>query len=65
MKSIIPKLKDVFWEFVDFEKAYDAIDRHGVWQMLSMHGMGGKLLKALKSFCVDSRTCFTVGVDPS
>ena len=26
--------KDVFWAFVDLEKAYDTIDRHCVWQML-------------------------------
>ena len=23
--------KDVFWAFVDLEKAYDTIDRHGMW----------------------------------
>ena len=26
--------KDVFWAFMDLEKAYDTIDRHGMWQML-------------------------------
>ena len=25
--------KDVFWAFIDFEKAYDTIDRHSMWQM--------------------------------
>ena len=24
--------KDVFWPFMDLEKAYDTIDRHGMWQ---------------------------------
>ena len=24
---------DVFWAFMDLEKAYDTIDRHGPWQM--------------------------------
>ena len=28
--------KDVFWAFMDLEKAYDTIDRHGMWQMLSI-----------------------------
>ena len=23
--------KDVFWAFMDLEKAYDTIDRHGMW----------------------------------
>ena len=27
--------------------AYDTIDRHGMWQMLRVHGVGGKLLKAV------------------
>ena len=26
--------KDVFCAFMDLEKAYDTIDRHGIWQML-------------------------------
>ena len=42
--------KDVFWAFMDFEKAYDTIDRHGMWQMLRVYGVGGKLLKAVQSF---------------
>ena len=47
--------KDVFWAFMDLEKAYDAIDRYGMWQMLRVYGVGGKLLKAVQSFYVDSR----------
>ena len=31
--------KDVFWPFMDLEKAYDAIDRHGMWQMLRVYGI--------------------------
>ena len=26
--------KDSFWAFMDLEKAYDTINRHGMWQML-------------------------------
>ena len=26
--------KDVFWAFMDLEKAHDTIDRHCMWQML-------------------------------
>ena len=26
--------KDVFWAFMDLERAYDTIDRHGMWQIL-------------------------------
>ena len=53
--------KDVFCAFMDLEKAYDTIDRHGMWQMLRVYGVGGKLLKAVQSFYVDSRQCVRVG----
>ena len=42
--------KDLFWAFMDLEKAYDTSDRHGMWQMLKVYGVGGKLLKAVQSF---------------
>ena len=57
--------KDVFRAFIDFEKAYDTIDRHGMWQMLRVYGVGGKLLKAVRSFYVDSKPCVRVGNDAS
>ena len=55
--------KDVFWAYMDFEKAYDTIDRHGMRQMLRVYGVGGKLLKAVQSFNVDSGACVRVGND--
>ena len=57
--------KDVFCAFVDLEKAYDTIDRHGMWQMPRVYGVGGKLLKAGQSFDVDSRACVRVGNEVS
>ena len=57
--------KDVFWAFMDLEKAYDNIDLHGTWQMLRVCGVGGKLLKAVQSFYVDSWACVRVGNDVS
>ena len=59
------KWKDVFFAFIDLEKAYDTIDRHGMWQILKVYGVGGKLLKAVQSFYVDSRVCVRVGNDVS
>ena len=41
--------KDVFWACKDLEKAYDQIDWHGMWQMLRVYGVTGKLLKALQN----------------
>ena len=57
--------KDVFRAFMDLEKAYDTIDRHGMWQMQRVYGVGGKLLKAVQNFYVDSRACVLVGNDVS
>ena len=37
----------------------------GVWQMLRVYGVGGKLLKAVQSFYVDSRACVLVRNDAS
>ena len=48
--------KVVFWVFMDLEKAYDTINRHGMWLMLRVSGVGGILLKAVQSFDVD-RAC--------
>ena len=46
--------KDLFWAFMDLEKAYDTIDWHGMWQILRVYGVGGKLLKAVQTFYIDS-----------
>ena len=50
---------------MNLEKAYDTIYRHGMWQMLRVYGVGGKLLKAVQSFYADSRECVRVGNDVS
>ena len=39
--------KYVVWAFMDLGKAYDTIDRHGLWQILRLDGVRGKLLKAV------------------
>ena len=41
------------------------INRHGIWQMLRVYGVGGKLLKAVQSFYIDSRACVRVENDVS
>ena len=40
-KKYLVNGKDVFWAFMDLENAYDTIDRHGMWQMLKVYGIGG------------------------
>ena len=50
---------------MDLEKACDTIDQHGIWQMRRVYGIGGKLLKAVQSFYVDSMACVRVRNDVS
>ena len=57
--------KDVYWAFMNLEKAYDTIDRHGMWQMLRVYGVEGKMLKAVQSFYIDSWVCVPAGNDVS
>ena len=53
----------MFCAFVDLKNTYDSIYCHGMWQTITMYGVGGKMLKAEKSFHVDSRPCVTVRVN--
>ena len=39
------------------------VDRHGVWQMLRVYRVGGKLLKAVHSLNVNSRASVRAGND--
>ena len=56
--------KVVLCAFMNLEKAYDTtIDQHGMWQIVRVYG--GKLLKAVQSFYVDSRACVRVGNEMS
>ena len=54
-KKYLANGKDLFWTFMDLEKAYDTIDRHGIFQMQRVYVVVGKLLKAVQSFYIDSR----------
>ena len=58
-------VKDVYWAFMDFKKAHDTIDRHGMWQMSRVHEVKRKLLKAVQKVYVDSRACVRFGMNQS
>ena len=47
---------------MDLEQAYDTTNRghRGMWQMLRVYGVAGKLLKTVPSFNVDTRACVWV-----
>ncbi len=35
---------------MNVEKAYDRVYRKGLWDIVRMYGVGGKLLEGMKSF---------------
>ena len=47
---------------MDLAKTFDTIDQHGMWQMLRAYGIGGKVLKAVESFYVNSMSCVRVEI---
>lgn len=64
-EKYLAKGKEVFFAFMDLEKAYDRVDRKAMWDILLLYGVGGKLLKAVQSFYVNSRACVRVGNEVS
>ena len=58
--------KDVFWAFMDLGKEYDTIDRHGMFRMLRVYGVVGRLLlNEVQSFYIESMACVRVVNDLS
>ena len=47
--------KKVYLGFMDLEKAYDSVDRKGLWQVLSIYGISGRLLRGIKSLIEGDR----------
>ena len=54
-EKYLEKGKDVFWAFMDLEKAYDRLDKEVMWKVLQVYGVGGNLLKAVQGFYLGSR----------
>ncbi len=55
------KGKEVFWAFMDLEKAYDRVDRQAPGSVLQLFGIAGRLIRAVTSFHKGSRACVRVG----
>ena len=64
-EKYLANFKDVFWVYIELEKAYDTIDLHGLWLMLRMYEIGGKFLKPVQSFYIDSSAIVWVRNDES
>ena len=59
------KRKKVYCAFVDFQKAFDTVDRNKLWQILSNTGISTKFLNALKAIYKTVRGRVRIGADLS
>ncbi len=50
---------------MDLEKAYDRVDWLALWEVLRIHGVGGKLLSAIKSFYEEASSCVKISEETS
>ena len=55
----------MYFAFLDPEKAYDRVDRDAMWNVLRLYGIGGRLLRGVKSLYVGSKACVRVGNEVS
>ncbi|KAG7301870.1 hypothetical protein JYU34_013269 [Plutella xylostella] len=59
-EKFLAKNQKVFCVFLDLEKAYDRVARNELWKTLSMFGLSGELIRALKSLYVTSSACVRI-----
>ncbi len=43
--------------FMNFEKAYDMVDREALWNVLNIYGVGGQLSEGIKEFHREASVC--------
>ena len=60
VEKYLEKGKKVYAAFMDLEKAYDRVDRQGMWRVLRIYGVDGILLRAVKSMYEGARAAVRV-----
>ena len=55
------KDKDVFWAVMDLDKACNLVDSEGLWIVLRLYGISGRLLNGIKNLYVNNRAFVKVG----
>ena len=61
VEKYLAKNRKLYAAFMDLEKAYDKVDWEGLWEVLTVYGVGGKLLMAVKSFYRNATASVKVG----
>ena len=56
-EKCIEKGKSLYVAYMDLEKAHDRVDRNAMLRLLSMYGVNGILLHAVRNFYVKSESC--------
>jgi hypothetical protein len=51
--------KKLFCTFVDFSKAFDRVNRSGLWTKMIKNGMNGKCFNVIKSMYQNIKSCVT------
>ncbi len=62
VKKYLKKDRKLFVAFMDFEKAYDKVDRKGLVDTLRVYGVGGQLLEGIRSFYDNASACCLDGL---
>ena len=60
-EKFLARGKEVYFAFMNLEKAYDRVGRRALWQVVILYGVVGKLLRAMQSLYNDNRMCVKVG----
>ena len=64
-EKYLGKGMDLCFAFLGLEKVYDRVDKNAMWNVLRLYGIGGRLLRGVKSFYVGSKACVRVGNEVS
>ena len=59
-EKYINKGRKLYAAFIDLEKAYDRVDREGLWDVLRIYGVGGQLLNSMRAFYECASACVRV-----
>ena len=60
-EKYLTQKKKLYVAFIDFRKAFDSVDRAGLWSVLEKYGFCGKICKVLRSMYENVKCCIRSG----